>query len=59
MPTTYLDRKNAAREKAKAWLEESSQRDVSYAELADVTAYFKLLAKRYGLTEEFQENGII
>jgi len=30
-----------------------------YGELADVADYFQRLAKRYGLTAEFRENGII
>lgn len=59
MMNTYQKRKEAAREKAIAWQHEASQRSMSYAELYEAGAYFEKLGKRYGLTEEFRENGII
>lgn len=33
--------------------------DLSYGELADYYAYFEALGRRFGLLEEFKENGII
>lgn len=57
--STYQKAKNAAREKAIAWSLEASDKSYSYGELLEWQAYFEKLAKRYGLTEEFQEEGII
>lgn len=31
----------------------------SYGEMAEAQSHFEKLAKRYGLVEEFRENGII
>jgi len=59
MMNTYQRRKETAREKAIAWQQEASQRDLSYGELYEAGAYFEKLGKRYGLTGEFRENGII
>lgn len=55
----YEKRKQAAREKAIAWQSEFAGRNYSYGELAECQAYFTRLGKRFGLTREFQENGII
>ena len=55
----YQKRKNAAREKAIAWQADFGNHNYSWGELADFGDYFSKLAKRYGLTEEFRENGII
>lgn len=56
---TYQQRKNAAREKAIDWQADFGNYNYSYGELADWRDYFTQLAKRYGLTREFRENGII
>lgn len=55
----YQKRKNAAREKAIAWQADFENHNYSWGELAEWGDYFTRLAKRYGLTEEFRENGII
>lgn len=55
----YQKRKERAREKAVQWQLEFSNRNYSYGELAFFQDYFTGLAKRYGLVEEFRENGII
>lgn len=55
----YLRLKSAAREKAIEWQSEQSERAISYGELAVYRERFEKLAKRYGLTKEFRENGII
>lgn len=56
---TYQQRKNAAREKAIDWQADFGNHNYSYGELADFGNYFEKLGKRYGLTKEFRENGII
>lgn len=48
-----------AREAAIAWQLGFAGRTMSWGEYADETNYFADLAERFGLTEEFQENGII
>ena len=50
----YQIRKAAARDRAIAWQEEFNDNCLSYW-----NSYFTRLAKRYGLTNEFRENGII
>lgn len=54
----YQRAKERAREQAIEW-QHTAPEDLSYGELADVADYFQRLAKRYGLTAEFRENGII
>ena len=36
-----------------------SENNLSYGELMEYSGYFETLAKKFGLTEEFKENGII
>ena len=55
----YAREKKNARQKAIEWQLDFNNHDYSYGELAYFTEYFTKLAKRYGLTEEFRENGII
>ena len=55
----YTRAKENARQKAMDWQTEYYNNNYSYGELAEFTEYFTKLAKRYGLTEEFRENGII
>lgn len=55
----YREKKAKAREEAIRWQAEFQDHDYSYSELADWQAYFEKLGKRYGLTREFRENGII
>lgn len=57
--TNYQIRKEAARQKAIDWQLNFANHDYSYGELYEAGAYFTKLAKRYGLTQEFKENGII
>ena len=59
MAKTYQERKNKAREEAKTWQFAISERNDSHEEIGNVGEYFIKLAKRYGLTKEFKENGII
>ena len=48
-----------ARTIAQDWQSWASEQSLSYAELAEFQDYFTILAAPFGLTEEFQENGII
>ena len=59
MAKTYQELKNKAREEAKAWQLAISGRNDSYEEFFEAQLEFVKLAKRYGLTKEFKENGII
>lgn len=56
---SYQKAKERAREKAIMWQYRYCERPHTYSEDAEDAAYFRKLAKRYGLTEEFIENGII
>lgn len=56
---TYQKRKNAARQKVIEWQVDFGNYNYSYGELAEWSNYFEKLGKRYGLTKEFKENGII
>lgn len=56
---TYQENKEIARQKAIDWQNETAKRDVFYSELVEQAEYFKKIAKKYGLTKEFKENGII
>lgn len=55
----YQKRKAQVREKYITWQQEFSKNCYSWGDLADISAYFERLAKRYGLVCEFMENGII
>lgn len=57
--TQYEKDKENARQKAIEWQHEASERGLSYGEHAEAGAYFSKLAKRFGLVQEFKENGII
>ena len=54
----YEMRKERARQAAVEWQNDFDNHDYSWQELADAQEYFTRLARRYGLTEEFIENGI-
>lgn len=55
----YQKRKASIREEAIEWQGECSRIDMSWGEIAYWNHYFTKQAKRYGLTREFLENGII
>lgn len=48
-----------ARQYAIDWQVWQSEQSLSYGELAEWQAIFQALADRFGLAEEFKENGII
>ena len=55
----YQIEKSNARQKAIDWQTDFENHNYTYSELAYYTEYFCKLGKRYGLLEEFRENGII
>ena len=59
MKQTYKQGKERARELAQTWQREFSENAYSWAELAAAAARFERLGRRYGLLQEFRENGII
>lgn len=59
MAKTYQELKNKAREEAKEWQLDFVNNNYSYEEFFEAQLQFTKLAKRYGLTKEFKENGII
>ena len=56
---TYQKAKERARNKAIEWQMDFCNHNYSYGELSYFQDYFSRLAKRYGLINEFKENGII
>lgn len=55
----YTAAKERARQEAKDWQAAFSERSHDYQELAEAAAKFTRLGRRYGLLQEFRENGII
>lgn len=55
---TYQENKERVRQMAIDWQIEASEHDYSYSELSDFAEIFNRLGKRYGLIQEFRENGI-
>ena len=56
---TYSEKKAKIREEAVSWQQDFSKHNYSYGELAEKQAYFEKEGKKYGLIQEFRENGII
>lgn len=56
---SYAERKEKARQEAIEWQNDLCNHDYFMSELAAFADYFGKQAKRYGLTKEFRENGII
>lgn len=55
----YQKNKARARQTAQAWQLAQADTVTTWGELAEASAYFENLGKRYGLIKEFRENGII
>lgn len=55
---TYAERKAEIRDEAIQWQAEYADHNYSYGELAYWADYFETMGRRYGLLEEFRENGI-
>ena len=58
MKNSYQARKEAARNEALEWMDMASSDDLSYGDICDAQDRFYTLGKRYGLLEEFRENGV-
>jgi len=58
MSQSYQRRKEMARMEAQEWQMDFCSHNYSYGELAAWQEHFAKLARRYGLVEEFRENGI-
>lgn len=56
---TYQEKKQSARSEAIEWQQMVSETSQSWLYLAVCQARFSKLARNYGLTKEFKENGII
>jgi hypothetical protein len=59
MKTDKIETREDAIEYAIQWQRKTSHENLSYGELAQVQAEMEQLAKKFNLTEEFRENGII
>ena len=57
--SNYQKCKERAREAAIEWQHDFDNHNYSYGELAVWTLFFYKLGRKYGLLEEFRENGII
>ena len=55
----YKQAKERAREEAINWQQDFANHNYSYCEMLAYQNHFEKLANRYGLTNEFRENGII
>ena len=56
---TAIKTADEARQIAIDWQTYASEQNYSYGEVNTYQNYFKMLAKKFNLTEEFKENGII
>lgn len=56
---SYREKKAKLREQAINWQHKCSKVNMSYGELAEMQSYFEKEGKKYGLIQEFKENGII
>ena len=59
MEMTNIKTKEEARDKAIAFQSWQSNQSLSYGDLINWSSYFDNLARRFDLTDEFSENGII
>lgn len=55
----YKEYKEKYRQEAIEWQNDFANNNYSYGELLIFQTYFEEKAKKYGLLEEFRENGII
>lgn len=57
--TKYQQAKNKIRDLAADWQSDFENNNYSWLELLQWQEFFSIKAKRYGLVNEFRENGII
>jgi hypothetical protein len=55
----YQIRKEEIKQEAIEWQNNFESNNYSWGELAEIQANFEKKAKKYGLSKEFKENGII
>ena len=55
----YTRGKEKTRSAAIEWQIENARRNLSYAELCEISAHFEKLGRRFGLLRELRGNGII
>lgn len=55
----HIETKGQAVEFAVAWQNWQSEQSLSWGEVAEWQEFFRKLADKFDLTEEFQENGIL
>lgn len=58
-PIDDIKGKEEARDIAVEYQNWAGGQSLSYGELAEYQSYFEALAKKFGLVDEFKENGII
>jgi hypothetical protein len=58
-PVEQIKSESEARQLAVDWQDWQSKQSMSQGEASDWASYFEVLAKKFGLEEEFKENGII
>lgn len=58
MITGYQIKKDKARQEAIDWQYQFADEYASYMDLMEAGDHFRAIGKRYGLLEEFRENGI-
>lgn len=58
-PLNKVKSKEQARDIAINWQFRFSERKMFMSDLVEAQSYFETLGKRFGLTKEFRENGII
>lgn len=56
---TAVKSADEARQLAIDWQAWASEQSLSYSELSEWQGFFETLAKKFDLTDEFKENGII
>lgn len=57
--SNYQKRKESARQEAIEWQLDFENHNYSWGELFGWAEYFEKLGRRYGLLEEFREEGIL
>lgn len=57
--TTYKTRKDAARDAAIMAQQEAAEQSQNWEEVAETADRLERLARRFGLLQEFRENGLI
>ena len=55
----YAEKKARLRNEAKQWQRDFAKHSYSYGEIADRQTYFEREGRKYGLTREFRNEGII